>query len=1170
MEALIHPLLEFESYQQLKKDISEANTPVLLSGVLESQKCHIIHALSEHLNRPSLIITNNDIRLKEIQEDMSFFTAGNVMIYPSKDVIFYTADVHSLDIVKARMSVVEAILEGKNPTIVLTIEALFDRLIRKEVFMDFILDISTGDIKAASQIIHQLLDMGYERTELVEATGQFAMRGGILDIFPINFENAIRIEFWDDEIDSIRLIDPLSQRSIEKIETVKVIPTKELLYKNEVMQNAIEKIKSEYGAVLSQFANKTMKDEEERLKEIIGEVVEHLENNITLKGCEKYIQYFYEDTVTLLDYLPKDTMIFWDEPTRITQRAQSIIKEYEESIKSHIEKGYMLPSQANMIFSYNDILHQTNQYAQIALMTITQAVRDFVIKDIINFDIRSASTFEGRIDLLEDDIIYWKQKGNRVIILSGTKVRGEMLQRNFLDAGIETVFIPNLDRTVEKGEVVITNGSIQKGFEYQQLGFVVVSDRELFGSEKKKRTSKKKKKGSKIESFTDLKIGDYVVHDNYGIGVYRGIENMVVDTINKDYLKISYAEGGSLYVPTNQMDVIQKFIGADGKTPKLNKLGSVEWNKAKAKVKGAVKDLAKELIALYSARQAAKGYMYSNDTVWQREFEDMFPFEETDDQLQAIEDVKSDMQSGRVMDRLICGDVGYGKTEVAIRAAFKAVQDGKQVAYLVPTTILAQQHYNTFTQRMKDFPIKVGLLSRFRTAKQQKETISGLGSGMVDILIGTHRILSKDITFKDLGLVIVDEEQRFGVTHKEKLKKLKENVDVITLTATPIPRTLHMSLTGIRDMSVLEDPPEQRHPIQTYVMRYDTEFVRDAILREVGRGGQVFYLHNRVINIEEVAGKIQKLVPEAVVAFAHGQMSERELETIMLDFINGEIDVLVCTTIIETGLDISNANTIIIQDADRMGLAQLYQLRGRVGRSNRIAYAYLMYQKDKVLQEVAEKRLQAIREFTEFGSGFKIAMRDLEIRGAGNLLGAQQHGHMETVGYDMYCKLLDMTVKEMRGIEVKEEFETTLDLNVNAYIPSKYIQNEEQKLEIYKKISVIKTEQDYFEVQEEIEDRYGDIPKAVQNLLDIALLKAQAHDMDITSIAQKGTNITVTYKPDANADFDIITQVIKQYNSKLVFTASPTPYLTLKLENTSQNEIVRNIKLLLQQLKGLK
>jgi transcription-repair coupling factor (superfamily II helicase) len=803
-------------------------------------------------------------------------------------------------------------------------------------------------------------------------------------------------------------------------------------------------------------------------------------------------------------------------------------------------------------------------------MTITQAVRDFVIKDIINFDIRSASTFEGRIDLLEEDIKYWKQKGDRVIILSGSKVRGEMLQRNFLDSGIETVFIPNLDRVVEKGEIIITNGSIQKGFEYQQLGFVVVSDKELFGSEKKKRTTKKKKKGSKIESFTDLKIGDYVVHDNYGIGVYRGIENMVVDNINKDYLKISYAEGGSLYVPTNQMDVIQKYIGAESKTPKLNKLGSMEWNKAKAKVKGAVKDLAKDLVKLYSARQAAKGFMYSSDTLWQREFEDMFPFEETEDQLQAIEEVKADMESGRVMDRLICGDVGYGKTEVAIRAAFKAVQDGKQVAYLVPTTILAQQHYNTFTQRMKDFPIKIGLLSRFRTAKQQKETISGLSFGNVDILIGTHRILSKDITFKDLGLVIVDEEQRFGVTHKEKLKKLKENVDVITLTATPIPRTLHMSLTGIRDMSVLEEPPEERQPIQTYVMRYDTEFIRDAIIREVGRGGQVFYLHNRVLNIEEVAGKIQKLVPEAVVAFAHGQMSERELETIMLDYINGEIDVLVCTTIIETGLDISNANTIIIQDADRMGLAQLYQLRGRVGRSNRIAYAYLMYQKDKVLQEVAEKRLQAIREFTEFGSGFKIAMRDLEIRGAGNLLGAQQHGHMETVGYDMYCKILDMTVKEMSGIEVKEEFETSIELNVNAYIPAKYIQNEEQKLEIYKKISVIITEQDYFEVQEEIEDRYGNIPKTVQNLLDIALLKAQAHAMDITSIAQKGINVIITYKPDANADYAKIADAIKHYKNRLHFTVAQAPFLTLKLENTSQNEIVRNIKLLLQELKGLK
>lgn len=1168
MEAMIEPLLELEAYKQLKNDILKCKTPLLASGVLESQKCHMIYALQEHLNRPSIIITNNDLRLKEIYEDMQYFTKNNAMIYPAKDIIFYTADVHSIDIVKQRIAVIDAIISGKAPTIILSIEALFDRLVKKETFLNFILTLNVADIIDMNKLIGKLVHMGYEHTELVEGAGQFAIRGGILDIFGITDENATRIEFWDNEIDSIRIIDVFSQRSIEKINSIRIIPTKELVYEDEQADLALKKIESEYLKTLEKFKNAGMKQEQERLKDIIGEIIEKLNEQYGFKGEERYIKYFYDDTVALFDYLPSDTMIFWDEPTRIMSKAQSVMKEYEESIKNHIEKGYMLPKQAEMIFNYNDIIHISQSYTQIALMTITQSIKDFIIKDVINFEVRSASTFEQRLDLLKDDLKCWKQKSYKVLILSGTKVKGEMLQREFFDAGIDTVFIQKLERPVERGEVVITTGSIQKGFEYQHINFVVVSDKELFGGEKKKRSSKKKKKGSKIESFTDLKIGDYVVHDNYGIGLYRGIEKMVVDGINKDYLKITYADGGNLYVPINQMDIIQKYIGAESKAPKLNKLGGQEWNKAKTKVKSAVQNLAKELVALYSKRQASKGFSYSCDTQWQREFEDMFPYEETDDQLVAIEDVKRDMESNRVMDRLICGDVGYGKTEIAIRAAFKAVQDGKQVAYLIPTTILAQQHYNTFAQRMKDFPIKIGLLSRFKTPKQQKETISGLSWGNVDILIGTHRILSKDIVFKDLGLVIVDEEQRFGVTHKEKLKKLKENVDVITLTATPIPRTLHMSLTGIRDMSVLEEPPEERQPVQTYVMRYDTEFIRDAILREVGRGGQVFYLHNRVRNITEVAGKLQTLIPEANIAFAHGQMSERELESIMFEYINGEIDVLVCTTIIETGLDISNANTIIIEDADRMGLSQLYQLRGRVGRSNRIAYAYLMYQKDKVLQEVAEKRLQAIKEFTEFGSGFKIAMRDLEIRGAGNLLGSEQHGHMETVGYDMYCKILDMTVKELSGIEIKEEFETSIDLNVNAYIPAKYIGNEEQKLEIYKKISIIKTEQDYFEVQEEIEDRYGDIVNSVQNLLDIALTKAEAHEMEIISIVQKVNNVIITYKNDAKPNPDTIQKAIKNYKGTLFFTSAITSYLTLKLENMAQNEIVRKIKLLLQELKG--
>lgn len=1168
MNSLIQPLLELDMYQRLKQDIENNLSPVSVSGVLESQKCHLIYALKQHLNRQIVIVTNNDLRLKDIYDDMQYFTGNNAAIYPAKDIIFYTADVHSIDIVKKRISVIDSIIMGKNPVIVTSIESLFDRLVPKDVFLKYIVNLNEGDIITVDELVDKLVHMGYERTNLVEGTGQFAVRGGILDIFSINEENPIRIEFWDDEIDSIRIVDSYSQRSIEKINSVRIIPTKELVYENKQVNFALQKIKSEYDNTAKYFKSKSMFDEFERLQESVGEIIERLENGQNFKGEERYIKYFYDNTVTLFDYLPDDTIIFWDEPARISQKAKNVMKEYSDSIKNHIEKGNMLPSQSDMVLNYDNIIDFSKKYTQVALMTITQVSEYFSIKDELNFDVNSASTFEQRIDLLEENLKHWKKKGYRVVILSGTKVKGEMLQKQFLNDGIETVFIPTMTRSLECGEIVITNGSIQKGFEYEQLKFVVISDRELFGTEKRKKRNKKKRKGSKIESFTDLKVGDYVVHDNYGIGVYRGIEKMVIDNVNKDYLKITYADNGSLYVPINQMDMIQKFIGADGKRPKLNKLGGGEWNKTKARVKNSVKDLAKDLVKLYSKRQTSKGFVYNSDDEWQKEFEAMFPYEETDDQIAAIEDVKRDMEMGKVMDRLICGDVGYGKTEVAIRAAFKVVQNGKQVAYLVPTTILAQQHYNTFVQRMKDFPIRIDLLSRFRTRKEQSETVENLSKGNVDILIGTHRILANDIHFKDLGLVIVDEEQRFGVVHKEKLKKLKENIDVLTLTATPIPRTLHMSLTGIRDMSVLEEPPEERQPIQTYVMRYDTEFIRDAILREIGRGGQVFYLHNRVRNIAEIAGKIKKLVPEANVAYAHGQMSERELESVMMEYIEGTVDVLVCTTIVETGLDISNANTIIVQDADKMGLAQLYQLRGRVGRSNRIAYAYLMYQKDKVLPEVAEKRLQAIREFTEFGSGFKIAMRDLEIRGAGNLLGSEQHGHMETVGYDMYCKILDAAVKELKGIKVDEDFETSIDLNISAYIPAKYIENEEQKLEIYKKISNIVTEEDFNDVQEEIEDRYADIPASVQNLLDIALLKSQAHSMNIISIIQKSNNIVISFKNNSNLDSNRLMEIIKKYNNELMFTSSANSYLTLKLTNNSHNEIVRKIKLLLQELKG--
>ena len=768
---------------------------------------------------------------------------------------------------------------------------------------------------------------------------------------------------------------------------------------------------------------------------------------------------------------------------------------------------------------------------------------------------RSISSYNNSFEALLKDLKRYKKTGSRVLLLCASRTRAKRLAADLREQELTAFYSEDPDREVQPGETMLFYGHVEKGFEYPMLKFAVISDGDIFGAPKKKKRKIKRYEGSKIHDFAELKVGDYVVHETHGLGIYQGIEKVEMEGTVRDYMKISYRDGGNLYVLATGLDVIQKYASADAaKKPKLNKLGTQEWTKTKSRVKSAVNEVAKDLVELYALRQQEKGFAFSEDTVWQREFEEMFPFEETDDQLSAIAATKRDMESTKIMDRLICGDVGYGKTEIAIRAAFKAVQDGKQVVFLVPTTILAQQHYNNFVQRMKDYPVRIDQMSRFCTPAQQKKTIEDLKKGLVDIVIGTHRVLSSDMKFKDLGLLIIDEEQRFGVTHKEKIKKMKENVDVLTLSATPIPRTLHMSLVGIRDMSVLEEAPSERQPIQTYVMEYNEEMVREAILRELSRGGQVYYVYNRVNTIADMAAKLQELAPEATVSFVHGQMSERELERLMFDFINGEIDVLVATTIIETGLDISNVNTIIIHDSDRMGLSQLYQLRGRVGRSNRTAYAFLMYKRDKVLREVAEKRLAAIREFTDLGSGFKIAMRDLEIRGAGNLLGERQHGHMEAVGYDLYCKMLNEAVKHLKGEGEEEDFSTTVELEVDAYIPGSYIVNEQQKLDIYKRIAAVETESESEDMKGELLDRFGEVPKSVDNLLRIALLRTQAHRLYIMEVKGRPGELRFVYRPDARVHGENIPKLFELYGESLKFHPQGNPVFTYQYKRSKVME----------------
>ena len=991
--------------------------------------------------------------------------------------------------------------------------------------------------------------MGYEKNYQVEAPGQFSVRGGIVDIFDLTRENPVRIELWGDEVESIRSFDIESQRSIEKLTEVSIYPATELILSKKALEDGLARMEKDCKKSAAFFREGTKPEEAHRLEQAVAELKEQVTQFQSFVNLESYIGYFYEETQSLVDFVAdRKLCICLDEPARIEEHANAVELEFRESMSTRAEKGYILPEQMNVLYGAREIYARLDKNRLLALSTMEYKGFPVKFQNRYAVNARNVSSYNNSFPELVKDLSHYKKNGYRVLLVSASSTRAKRLATDLMDEGLNAFYSDNSQRELQPGEIMTFYGNVLKGFEYPMLKFVVISESDIFGKQNRKKKKKKVYEGQKIRDFSDLKIGDYVVHENHGLGIYKGIEKVEVDKVVKDYIKIEYRDGGNLYILATGLDVIQKYASADAaKRPKLNKLGTQEWTKTKSKVKSAVNEVAKDLVELYAVRQEKQGFAFGHDTVWQQEFEEMFPFEETQDQLLAIEATKADMESSRIMDRLICGDVGYGKTEIAIRAAFKAVQDGKQVAFLVPTTILAQQHYNTFVQRMKDFPVRIDMLSRFRTAGEQKKTLEDLKKGLVDIVIGTHRLLSADVKYKDLGLLIIDEEQRFGVRHKEKIKQVKDTVDVLTLTATPIPRTLHMSLVGIRDMSVLEEAPNERQPIQTYVMEYNEEMVREAIVRELSRQGQVYYVYNRINNIAEITDRIQALVPEATVAYAHGQMKEHELEKIMYGFINGEIDVLVSTTIIETGLDISNVNTMIIHDSDNMGLSQLYQLRGRVGRSNRTSYAFLMYKRDKMLKEVAEKRLQAIKEFTDLGSGFKIAMRDLEIRGAGNLLGERQHGHMEAVGYDLYCKMLNEAVKTLKGTKkLAEDFNTYVDMDVDAFIPPSYIVNEAQKLDIYKRIASLENEAECEDMKAELLDRFGNVPKSVDNLIRISLIRVQAHERYVTEIKGKIGCITFYMEPYAPVHVEKLPQLLDKYKNTLQFSAKGTPNFVLK------------------------
>lgn len=1148
---------DLKEVKTIEESLIEGNGPVLAYGLTDSQKAHIAHHIMNKFNKTVLFIAYDDVEARRIYEDLYSFSFGNASLYPKREALFYKIDAASQELASQRLKAIKKLVESKPHAVVASIDAVIGKLIPIELFKKYQFTFKVGDTINLENTIKNLLTMGYERVQMVEVKGQFSLRGGIIDIYPSTEEYPYRIELFDDEIDSIRIFDTITQRSLENVNEVSLFAATEFIVESQHIKYGISNVSGHLNSYLSKI-RKLKSGIAEKLQQKFEGIMEEITESKRVENINELIDYFYKDVYSIIDYLPEDAIVILDESSRIKQRINNIHMEFNENFKTLLEKGEVLPEQNKLLFDYEDILKRCRFRFLLIMNTLAKPDSELQPKAIVNFVAKTMHPFHGKMDILVDDLKYYKNTGYRVLLLSGNQERGRILKETLDSYGIDAIVAEDSEYDIQKGQVVIYPASISKGFEYVDAKFAVISDGEIFGQTKKARKTVKIKNADKIKSFTELVAGSYVVHVNYGIGKYEGIEKIKVDGIIRDYLKITYAGGDTLFVPVEQLDLVQKYVGPTDNPPKLNKLGGSEWLRAKRKAKKAVEDLAKDLIKLYAKRQMVKGHAFSPDTPWQKEFEEQFPYEETEDQLRCIKEIKEDMEKDRPMDRLLCGDVGYGKTEVALRAAFKAVADGKQVAFLCPTTILAQQHYTNFLQRFKEFPVKIEMLSRFRTPKEQAQIVKALAEGNIDIIVGTHRLLQNDIKFKDLGLLIIDEEQRFGVVHKEKIKKLKESIDVLSLSATPIPRTLHMSLIGIRDMSILENPPEDRYPVETYVVEFNEELIKDAILREMGRGGQVYFVYNRINGIEKMASFIKELIPNCRVAVAHGRMEESCLEKVMIDFLNGEYDVLVSTTIIETGLDIPNVNTIIVYDADKMGLSQLYQLRGRVGRSNRLAYAYFTYRKDKVLSEVAEKRLEAIKEFTEFGSGFKIAMRDLEIRGAGNLLGAEQHGHIDAVGYDMYLKLLEEAIRNLKGEVIEEEVTTTVDIKVNAYIDSSYIEDENLRLEMYKKIASIESKKDMEEISEELIDRFGDYPKPVEVLLEIAYLKAIASKLRITEITERGNYVILKFKDTKSVNLDTIEKLTKEYRGNLMFSNQIPPYLTYKFnkKETIQKELI--------------
>ena len=1149
MNTIIGELGKSNKFVDLSNQIENKKSPISISGLTDIGMVELLSAINQYNKKPILLITYNEIQAKQILEIIENFEKEKAVLFPRKEIVTYDFVAESKDLPYERIETLNKIKDKKNLIVVTTIEALMQKLPPKEILFKNILEFKVGDIYNLDELKKTLVNLGYSRCEFIEGRGQFSVRGGIVDI-SINETLGVRIEFWGDEVDSIRNFNIISQRSINTLDKIKIYPAHEF-----VLDNSIDEICKKI----------TKKLVEENQEETIKKDIEQIKSGNYISKIDKYFNEFYDKQSTLLEYLNDNYLIILDEISKIEARQRNILQDNSNLIKNLIEKEKIIPEALENIISI-DLNQLENEKSVIYfekqdIVTNRQAEK-------YTFNYRQINYYKSEIENLFEDIKRWNKEQKSIYVMVSTEEKAKKLKEILEKEEIACTIDEKLDKTIivksTEKIVTITIGKLPNGFENFEINQVVVSADELIEGKKKKTFANKAYKEGEKVVFADLKIGDYVVHKNYGIGIFVGVNTITADGTTKDYIKLKYKDDAILYVPTSQLDSIRKYVGGDAINPPINSLGSKDWIKTKEKVKKNLRAVAKELIELYAKREKAKGYAFSKDTPWQSQFENSFPYQETDDQLRCIEEVKKDMENQRPMDRLLCGDVGYGKTEVAIRAAFKAVMDHKQVAYLVPTTVLAQQQYEEFRDRMAEFPIKVDILNRFKSKKYQDEVVKKLKLGEVDIVVGTHRMLSKDVEFKDIGLLIIDEEHRFGVKAKEKIKEYKSNIDVLTMTATPIPRTMHMSIVGIRDMSVIYEPPHNRKPVQTYVLEYDQEVIKVAITKELERDGQVFYIYNRVDTIQKKADEISRLVPEAEVSYAHGQMSGNQIEEIMQDFIDKKSNVLVCTTILESGIDIANANTIIVENADRMGLAALYQIRGRVGRSDRQAYAYITYRKDKMLSEEADKRLKAIKEFTEFGSGFKIAMRDLEIRGAGSLLGEIQSGHLEQVGYDTYCNLLDEVVKEMQGTEIEPDIDIQIDLNVTSYIPDEYIEDSAQKIEIYQNIALCRKEEDIQNVVDEIIDRFGNMPAELENLLDIARIKYLAKPFSISKIASKRTAVVFTFE-QSKYEIDL-QKLLKTYKNRIKFSPGIKTMITLEIGTTNERQILNDVTEFLKQL----